>query len=129
MLRTWAVGLLGVVVIGAAVADGPAGPAGLTPSPGTLPAQPGRALAPTAAGLPRQTGIPIDLAHAAGARPFPAALDAAPFWTALDRSAAATRHRLSITHQGIAVVPLADGAPLPAACVAGPFRVAARQAL
>jgi hypothetical protein len=118
--------VLGTVVLRSALADEPVRPT-LTPSQVSLAAQPGRTLGQAVAEVTRQTGVPVDLTHAARDRPFPAALSQVPFWSALDQAATATGHRVSVTHQGIALVPLTDGTPPPASCVAGPFRVAARQ--
>lgn len=120
-----------VLCVAGVFAQAPAGDKpGLTASRVTLPAQPGRTLAQVAAELTRQTGIPLDLSRAGKDRPFPAAVEGVPFWSALDQAAAATRHRVAVSHQGVALVPLTEGAaPPPAAHIAGPFRVAARQAL
>lgn len=78
--------------------------------------------------LTRQSGIAIDQSRADKARPVNLSFGPTPFWDALERTATAARHRVVVSQQGIAVLPLTEGARRPPTAVSGAFRLTAREA-
>ncbi|HUR53484.1 MAG TPA: hypothetical protein VMZ71_05110 [Gemmataceae bacterium] len=69
----------------------------------------------------KAAGIPVT-----GTGTFPASFDRVPFWTALEKAAAATGQRITLRESGRRVVLEPRGASLEVSSVSGPFRTVAR---
>ncbi len=109
----------------ALVAQPPPPAAGRVPARTVTLDRPNATLGEFAATLKAQTGLAVEVAADDAATPCRLAPGAFPFWGAIERAAAATGRRVSVSDQGRRIG-FAPGGRAEASAVDGPFRVVAK---